>query len=331
MDVEEVKREEEPRKRRTLSLLFFLCIPMVLSAIIFFIYFISTPPSNFPLEERISIPAGSSLSDISFILKNKDVIRSGLAFRIVMLWHGEEESIPAGEYLFHEPHSLFQIVESFLKQTDIIPPVKVTIPEGSTLEEFDRRLSDALVYVNPGDIMRSAEGKEGVLFPDTYILRDSILAEDAVALLRATFDEKLEPYSGDFAKNSLSREQIITLASIVEREANDKESMHIVAGILLKRLEKGMPLQVDATFDYILHKTSAELTAEDLEIDSPYNTYRHRGLPPTPIASPGIMAIEAVLHPTETPYLYYLTDNKGVFHYAKTFDEHKHNKALYLR
>jgi UPF0755 protein len=107
--------------------------------------------------------------------------------------------------------------------------------------------------------------------------------------------------------------------------------MQIIAGIVKKRLELGMPLQVDATLEYERGKGSSDLTIKDLQADSPYNTYTNKGLPPTPISNPGTVALLAALHPKQTPYLYYLTDAKGNFHYAKTFEEHKRNKALYLR
>ena len=124
---------------------------------------------------------------------------------------------------------------------------------------------------------------------------------------------------------------IVIVASILEKEVKTSESRAIVSGILWKRLALGMPLQVDATLGYITGKTSAELTIDNLNADSPYNTYRNKGLPPTPISNPGLLALDAALHPKSSPYLYYLSDNNGVIHYAVTFEEHKANKARYLR
>ncbi len=149
--------------------------------------------------------------------------------------------------------------------------------------------------------------------------------------MRREYEEKIAPYRVKIRASAYTEKEIITLASILEREANDEASMGLVAGILLDRLEEKHPLQVDATFEYILGKTSAELTAEDLKLDSPYNTYTNLGLPPTPISNPGLMAIEAVLDPVDSPYFYYLTGDDGTFHYARTFEEHKQNKERYLR
>jgi UPF0755 protein len=172
---------------------------------------------------------------------------------------------------------------------------------------------------------------EGYLFPDTYFVAPNDTAAEIVERMRNEYEEKIEPYRTLIEASPYTEKEVIVLASILEREANDRESMGLVSGILQHRLKIGHPLQVDATFEYILGKTSSELTAEDLEIDSLYNTYNNLGLPPAPIANPGLMAIEAVLEPTESPYFYYLTDDKGIFHYARTFEEHKQNKELFLR
>lgn len=316
---------------RKIFLRLFLTVCALLVAGSTTLWYFNTPPDDFPIEKRVHIPAGSTLSQISAILKNHQVIRSGLMFRGVILSYHKESSLHAGEYLFHQKNSLLEVAQSFIADTALIPPVKVTIPEGSTLEEIDRRLSSVLPAIQSGDIVKSAQGQEGVLFPDTYLLEDSLTADQVVAKLRDTFAQKLVPFESDLAHDSLTKQEIIVLASILEKEANDANSMHMVSGILRKRLEKHMPLQVDATFAYLLHKTSSELTPADLAIDSPFNTYTHKGLPPTPIASPGSMAIEAALHPQDSSYFFYLTDKEGVFHYAVTFDEHKKNKARYLR
>ncbi len=312
-----------------LRLFFTVCVLLVAGGTT--VWYLNTPPDDFPIEKRVHIPPGSTLAQISSILKNHQVIRSCLMFRGVILFHHKESSLHAGEYIFHQKNSLLEVAQSFIEDTSLIPPVKVTLPEGSTLAEIDRRLSSVLPAIHSGDIIKSAQGQEGILFPDTYLLEDSFTADQVVAKLRETFTQKLAPFENDFAHEQLTKQEIIVLASIIEKEANDADSMHMVSGVLRKRLEKNMPIQVDATFAYLLHKTSVELTPADLEVDSPFNTYTHKGLPPTPIASPGIMAIEAALHPQESPYFFYLTDKEGVFHYAVTFDEHKKNKARYLR
>ena len=130
---------------------------------------------------------------------------------------------------------------------------------------------------------------------------------------------------------NLSEHDVVILASIIEREANSTTSMKLVSGILQNRLALDMALQVDASMEYILEKPLKELTAEDLKIDTPYNTYLYRGLPPTAIGNPGLDAIMAVLEPTPSEYMFYITGTDGEFYYAKNFDEHRLNIAKYLR
>lgn len=292
--------------------------------------YVNSPRASFPVGERIEIPEGSSLSAIAAILDERHAIRSALLFRLIISFHGAQSSLHAGAHVFDVPESTFSVARAFIDQTSSAPPVRITIPEGSTTKDFDVIVSGALAGVERGDI-EALVGEEGILFPDTYFVDEHATAEDIVALLEENRRKKIETLQPRIAASALSEREIITLASILEREANDDTSMRTVAGILLKRLDMGMALQVDATFTYLLGKESRDLTAEDLEMDSPFNTYKYPGLPPSPIGSPGLMAIEAVLDPIETDYLYYLTDAEGTFHYAETFDEHKANKAKYLQ
>jgi UPF0755 protein len=308
-----------------------VCIPLLgMTALGGVFLYENAPPKDFPVGEHIHVPTGSSLNDISHILARHHIVRSGLLFRSIVTLYGREGSLQAGSYIFHEPADTGVVARSFVDQTSRVPPLRVTIPEGSTLADFDTLLADALPQIDRGDILRATE-KEGVLFPDTYHLSEDTSAEEVVALLSETFTQKLKPYIEKFQGGVLSLHNAVILASIVEKEGKDAESMKMVAGILRTRLQKNMPLQTDATLTYLLGKTSAQLTIDDLMLDSPYNTYRNRGLPPTPINSPGLVAIDAVLNPTPSDYLYYLTDGTGVFHYAKTFEEHKRNKILYLK
>jgi UPF0755 protein len=169
---------------------------------------------------------------------------------------------------------------------------------------------------------------EGYLFPETYNLSPKSSADDIIVLLRKTFAERATPL---LPTDAVQERQVVTMASILEREGKSEESMSIISGILWKRLEAHMPLQVDATLQYERGKGSAALSIDDLKKDSPYNTYTRPGLPPTPISNPGLIALRAALHPVKTEYWFYLTGSDGTFHYAKTFEQHKQNKARYLR
>jgi UPF0755 protein len=154
--------------------------------------------------------------------------------------------------------------------------------------------------------------------------------------MRETYTQTTQPLREQIAASSLTENEMLILASILEREANSPESMSIVSGILQNRLAIGMPLQADATIEYVLDTPLGELPPGQLaaklrELDSPYNTYLYLGLPPTPIGNPGLTAITAVLNPRETPYFYYVTGNDGKFYYAESYNEHLRNIDRYLR
>jgi len=180
--------------------------------------------------------------------------------------------------------------------------------------------------------MAVAEGQEGYLFPDTYFFPPDITPEGVVKIMKENFETKVRPELRDeILRQGKDFDEVIIMASLIEKEAADIEDAKIISDILWRRLEIGMGLQVDATLTYITGKPSHLLTEEDLAIDSPYNTYKYRGLPLAPIANPGLDAIKAAIFPEESPYLFYLHDKKSEPHYARTFEEHILNKQKYLR
>ena len=173
--------------------------------------------------------------------------------------------------------------------------------------------------------------QEGYLFPDTYFFTSGAVAQGVEMVMNDNFNKKIEPWKGEVEVSKHSLRDIIIMASILEKEATTEEDKGLVSGILWNRISKGMPLQVDAPFLYLFGKKSSEITVTDLQVKSAYNTYRNKGLPAGPIGNPGIVAIRAAIHPTLSPYVYYLSDKDGVMHYAKTFAEHVANKAKYLK
>jgi UPF0755 protein len=289
--------------------------------------FATLPPAAFPRGERIEIPFGTSIAEAAQTIGEKNAVRSSIFLRLILIAEAGESGIKAGVYRFDEPISVFAVAHALLYGTHSAPLARITIPEGLQSGEIGVIVAGELAGVAPDAFENAARGKEGYLFPDTYHVPDTFTAAELVALMERTFVEKVAPL---FATSTRTKEEIITMASILEREANDEESLGIVSGILWKRFDQGMPLQVDASFSYLLHKESKDVTEEDFKIDSPYNTYTYKGLPPTPINNPGLAAIKAALAPLDSPYLYYLTAPDGTFHYAKTFEEHKKNKARYL-
>ena len=284
-------------------------------------------PNDFAVHQQIKIEEGLSTKEIIASLYEQGVIRSKLAFSIFLKLHFSDAYIQAGSYIFDRPLSSIEVAEAITKGLYMTPPIKVTIPEGFRASHIRAYLPQK--FKNE-DISKIDE-LEGYLFPDTYYIEEETTFEELLTMMQENFYRKTAEFQPQIDASGLSLEEVVILASILEKEGNDEESMRTIAGILRSRLEAEMPLQVDATFYYTLGKTSAELTRADLRTDSPYNTYTNKGLPAGPIANPGLTAIKAVLDPIPSNYFYYLTGTNGIFYYAETHDEHVANKYRYLQ
>lgn len=295
-----------------------------------FISDVVRPPSSFPSPVTFRIAKGESLSGIARNLQSQQLIRSKVIFELVMRVLAKDTSITHGDFYFAKPVSVIEVAVRISGRNFGILQHNVVFPEGFTNTDMGDRLVAVFPLFDRERFLELAREKEGYLFPDTYGFSATVTPEVVVATLTRTFAERTKKFEDVFSTFPYSKQEVITMASILEKEANGAEDMYVISGILWKRIERGVPLQVDAPFYYILGKTSDDLTAKDLALRSPYNTYIHIGLPPTPIGNPGILAIEAALHPASSPYWYYLHDRQGVVHYARTFEEHKKNKRAYL-
>lgn len=291
------------------------------------------PPADFPLNTAIVIPRGLTAADIAALMEAEGLARSELLLYLTLLMRHDPSSIQAGAFVFDRPLSVFALAAHLSAVGGADNLLTLTLPEGYTAREFAALAEAVLPDFDEEDFAAAAAKREGYLFPDTYYVPADFTATELRDLQLRTFNDKTLHIIDDMKNHPLREYGVLTLASILEREANTEESMRMVSGILQNRLEIDMPLQADASLEYALDGRSLrELTAEDIEnIDSPYNTYKYRGLPPTPIGNPGLAAIMAVLDPIQSDYFYYLTDNNGAFHYAETFDQHRDNVARYLR
>ena len=283
-----------------------------------------------PIDQKmggvvVEITSGMSAGEISTKLKDMGIIRSKTAFDILVKLGGDSRRIVVGNYLFTSPVSVIDAESRIINGRFGIKTMKVTFPEGFTLKQVEERLKANLPNFDITKFHALASTSEGYLFPETYFFTASDDEAVVYQKMREVFDSKTKNLM-----NGRNVRDIITMASILEKEVKHKEDMQIVAGILWKRIKIGMALQVDATLAYERGLTSAELSHDDLTLDTPYNTYTNRGLPPTPINNPGLNAIEATLNPTATGYLYFITDKDGNAHYAKSFEEHKRNVVKYL-
>ena len=282
-------------------------------------------------EKKVNIPNGMSLTQISLLLKKENIIRSSDAFRVATFLSGNGGSIKAGMYIFNGKENLIQITTRLIGADYGIPMEKVTIPEGMDSKEISKIFCSKFSSLDIVEFEKKTKSREGYLFPDTYFIPVSATGDDIIDMMSSNFNRAISDVNISSSETSKNLREVLTMASIIEGEAKTNEDKKIVSGILWKRISTGMPLQVDATFIYINNKTSAELTKSDLGIDSPYNTYKYKGFPPSPINNPGIESIKAAMFPTETPYFYYLSDKNGLIHYAKTFEEHKLNKEKYIK
>ncbi len=288
-------------------------------------------PKDFPTKEFIEIEKGLSIENTAKLLQEKKVIRSAAAMQ---LWYkvglSKGDQVIAGEYFFETKLPLWTVIWRVAKGNLGVEYIRVTIPEGLTLTQMGKLLEKKLPSFNRGRYTLLTHGQEGFLFPDTYFFAPTATEDDVVEEMRQNFENKIDPFRKDISISGRSVEEIITMASIIEKEGITSESRRVISGILWKRIEVGMKLQVDAVFPYIFGKNTFDLTRKDLQFDSPYNTYRYEGLPPGPIASPSVDSIEAALYPEMTPYWFYLSDMRSQMHYAKTYDEHLRYKNKYL-
>jgi UPF0755 protein len=276
-------------------------------------YTIHAVPEAFPVGKNFIVNEDESLRSISMRLQEEKFIRSAFWFRVWVSFTGKDRHVQLGEYVFDHPSTLQEVVSRIVSGTPDRPLVQVTIPEGSTIFETATTVNKAIPTIAIEDFINTVATLrvEGRLFPSTYFLLPSSTADSVIKLMVSTFEKK---YTILFDKKPFPspltiREEVISLAAILEGEAKTEEDMQIVTGILLKRLEKGMPLQVDAAPE----------------------TYKSKGIPPIPINNPGTMSLTAVFNPTNSPYLFYITGKDGKMYYAKTFEEHKRNIRKYLK
>jgi len=292
-----------------------------------------------PVNERnpetkiFLINKGEPIRTVATNLKKEGLIRDPLAFFIMVKRQNVEKYIQAGDFRLSTAMSASAILTELQHGTI---DVWITIPEGWRKEEIALELAKELA-IPENEFIEHAQ--EGYMFPDTYLFPREASGSAVAEKMLSTFDQKVtEPLSNQISSSGFTLNEIITLASIVEREALYDEERPMIASVLINRLNAGQALEVDATIQYIVGYQAdekdwwkASITVEDKELDSLYNTYKYPGIPPDPIANPGLSSINAVLNPAESDYLYYLHDGDGVVHFATTFQEHQRNIETYLR
>ncbi len=299
-------------------------------------------PHDGPTEQKLfEIPTGSTLKQISAELLTEGFIDSRWAFEKYVKRKDAAEDFLAGRFYLAQNLTIPDVAARLLD--DARREQFFTIPEGLSLAEIDARIAEK-GYAAPGTFLKCIEETcsfseftflpadraawEGYFFPETYAVHPgNFSAEELAGKMLAEFEKRAEKL-GILEKDNLN--EIVIMASMVEKESRDDEERPIVAGILWKRLHEGWMLGVDATVRYFTAKHTETLTESDLDADNPYNTRKHIGLPPTAITNPGESSLRAAANPKDSPYYYYLHGKDGVTHFAVTNEEHNANKAKYL-
>ncbi len=289
------------------------------------------PPADFVPGEIVVIRNGSSGAAAATELAAAQVIRQPLVFRAIVRLLGQGQQMQAGAYRFSSPQNVVVVAHRITHGVFGLPPQRITFTEGMTVRSMARKVAAAFPEISASDFLAAAQPYEGYLFPDTYVFAPSATAASIVATLRKNFDTKTAALAAAAPASGHSFSDVVIMASLIQKEARTSTDQHMIAGILWNRIAHHMPLQVDAVFGYIFGRSTYSPSFADLGVDSPYNTYTHQGLPPGPIDSPGLSALDAAEHPTKTNYLYYLTGTDGLMHYAMTYTAQLANQRKYLR
>ena len=270
---------------------------------------------------EVEIPPGSNAHDIAVILTEQRVLSNPWGFRLLAKVSGLDRGLKPGTYKLRQsmssPEALYRIYRGGLSF------IRVTIPEGWRAAQIAARLED--LGVAPADPFLDVVGQrglEGYLFPTTYFLEAKMPPEKVAELMRKEFDRQVNPLLREFPTLPMPLDRVVTLASIVEREARLSKEKPLIARVYLNRLEKRWPLEADPTVQFALGYWKKNLNLDDLKFSSPYNTYRNRGLPPGPICSPGLESLRAVLSPTASNAMYFVADNTGGHSFHATLEEH---------
>jgi len=288
----------------------------------------------------VEIPPQMGLWAMALRLDEARVIRSPLGFILLTVMRGSARSLKAGEYEF--PQGANTVAVLALLEGGRVLQHTVLFREGATLAEL-ARLLDAEHLAAPWELLRvardraflraldiDADSVEGYLFPDTYQFVKGMTPEDMLGRMAARMRDQLTPEIRDRARaRDLSVHQMLTLASIIEREAVERKEMSLISAVFWNRLKRDIPLQADPTVQYALGKNGRALTREDLLVESPFNTYRRAGLPPGPIASPGRAAIEAAVNPARVDYLYFVSVDDRRHHFSSSLADHNSAVARY--
>lgn len=331
-----MKKKKKKIAKKFFIIFFCILIAAVILVGIDFYQKIYTPYKDYPDSVTIEVKKGATVSTVGLRLSREKIIANYLYFRIYYRLFFAGASIKSGEYQFDRPMTIKEVIEMLTQGRVVLH--KVTIQEGLIIKEIAALLEQArgisaesfikaannMTLVQ--DLAPGADSLEGFLYPDTYHVRRDTDANDMVRLLVNKFKENFtDSMKWRAEKLGMSIRQVVTLASLIEKETSSREERFLISSVFHNRLKLGMTLGCDPTIIYALKrmgKYTGKLGWKDLKLDSPYNTRLYSGLPPGPICNPGYASIEAALFPENTQYLYFVAKNPQSHYFSKTLDEH---------
>ncbi len=323
--------------------LFITLFVFFIAGFLFWNVFLPRNPS-FKQEAIFSIEKGQGSREIALNLEKQGLIRWSSAFRIYVATKGISGKLQAGSYPLSPSMTVPQMAEKFYKG-DVIK-IELVVPEGYNLKDIERVLASSGKNLDISSLKADDFKKEfgflesvpvqasleGFLFPDTYEFSYDAGEKEIVWRMLDNFDKKIpDGFEGEIVKQKKTIFNVVTMASLIEKEAKTKQDKQVVSGILWKRLRNKIPLQVDATINYITQKQTTKVSIEETKLDSPYNTYKYLGLPVGPVCNPGLESIEAAVYPLSSAYWYYLSTPEGEIIFSKTLEEHNVAKFKYLK
>lgn len=310
-------------------------IPLAIIASLFVVFgllyfaFLSAPGA-FPSSSYFKVDRGSTVSQIAGKLYQRSIIRSPAVFKLIVRLFKGDSKIVSGYYHLGQTDSVIAIARKLIKGEFGYTPFRVTVTEGMSNKDIAEVLTKTFPHFDKTSFLSQASSSEGFLFPDTYFFAPTETTADIIGEMKDNYERKVADLQSEIAASGRSEKDIIIVASLIEKETRTSTDRRLVSGIIWKRLAFHMPLQIDAVFQYIMNKNTFEVSKSDLRNNSPYNTYLYKGLPPGPIANPGLDSIKAALEPTPSSYWYYLSDMKGTLHYAESYAQQEKNKTKYL-
>lgn len=325
--------------KRVLAILAGAGVLLLMTA--FFVYQSRTgEPGNGDQKVDFEVKSGWGPAAVTDSLARKELIKSRTFFRLALRLQGKTGKIKKGVYALNNGMNASEVIAVIT--SGVTKSIHITIPEGWHNRQIGDLLTEKGFFASRADFLKAASDPEllkkyqvpaktleGYLFPETYTIPIGYPGKKVIETMVEMFLSKTKTLDG-FPKDPMKRHRLIILASIVEREAQLKEERALIAGVFANRIEKHYPLESCATIQYLYEKPKKRLYFKDLEVDSPYNTYKINGLPPGPIANPGLAAIDASLHPQKTDYMFFVIRGDGSHQFSKSFNEHTKAKNKYL-